>query len=115
MGYFDFLIDKDNRKPKPGMEYIYRHNMAWKPGQLEHIPIKIGTIVIDVIQLENKSYEFTCKETGEKFKTNYGWSFAENTPKNVKLIKRLDKKFEKLKQFKKEISALSSKITTLKN
>lgn len=115
MKYFDFLIDKNNVQPKSDMEYIYRHDMVWKSGHFGDIPIKPGTIMIDVIKLENNSYEFTCKETGERFRTNYGWSLAENTPENVKRINRLEKEQIKLKKFEKKVAELYDKVITLKS
>ena len=39
--------------------------------------------------VKNNSYEFTCKETGEIYQTNYGWSLAENTVENVKKNRRI--------------------------
>jgi len=113
MGYFDFLIDQGNGKPKPGMEYIYRLNMCWRPGQLGYIPMKIGTIMIDVVQLENKSYEFTNKETGERLRTNYAWSLAENTPDNIKKIEEYDKEYTKFKEHEKQVNNLFKKIKTV--
>ena len=114
MGYFDFLIDKTNGKPKPDMEYIYRLDMCWRPNELKHIPMKVGTIMTNVVQLENKSYEFTCKETGERLRTNYAWALAENTPENVKLIEEYDKEYSKFKEYEKKVTSMLKKIKTLK-
>lgn len=114
MAYFDFLIDKTNKNPKKDMEYIYLMDMVWKPGQLEHVVIKPHTIMTDVIQLENKSYEFTCKETNERLKTNYAWSLAENTPENKKRIEEYENEYAKLKEFEKHVDSLRKKIITLK-
>lgn len=113
MGYFDFLIDKNNGQPKQGLEYIYRLDMVWKPGGLEGYPIKVGTIVTDVVQLENKSYEFTNKETGERLKTNYAWALAENTPENLKRIEEYEKEWIKFKEYEKKIETLRKSIVTL--
>lgn len=44
MGYFDFLIDKSNGKPRSDIEYIYRLDMVWTPNTLGDKPIKIGII-----------------------------------------------------------------------
>jgi len=115
IGYFDFLIDKNNGHPKHDIEYIYRLDMVWKPGELEGYPIKIGTIVTDVVQLENKSYEFTNKETGERLKTNYAWALAENTPENLKRIEEYDKERIKFKEYENKVEALRKQITTLEN
>ena len=87
MGMFNCLIDKENKSPKEGMEYIYNLDMVWKNGSFESYPIEEGTIVNNVKKLENNSYEFTVKETGEEFSCTYGWAFWENTPENLVKIK----------------------------
>lgn len=109
-----FIIDKDNGKPKPNMEYIYQLDMVWKPHQLGSFPIKKGTIVTDVVQLEYGSYEFKCKETGQVFATTYSWALAENTPENVKKIEFYEQEFLRFKEFEKFITSLRNNITTLK-
>lgn len=114
MGIFDSLIDKDNGKPNPDMEYIYRLDKVWTPNKLESKPIKIGTIVINVIQLKNRSYEFTCKETGEILRVTYAWALAENTPENVERIKKFDAEYLKFKEHEKLINQLRLDIITLK-
>ena len=113
MGILDFLIDKNNGNPKPDMEYIYRLDMTWKPDELQHYPITIGTIVNNVIQLDNRSYEFTIKDTGEVFRTNYAWALAENTPENIKKIKKYEDEYEKFKIHEKLINLLRDDIDTL--
>jgi len=114
MGIFDCLIDKDNGKPKSDMEYIYRLDMVWKPNELESKPIKIGTIMTNVIQLNNGSYEFTCKETGERLCATYSWALAENTPENVERIKIYDDEYLKFKEHERKINSLRNNIITLK-
>lgn len=114
MGYFDFLIDENNKKPNPNIEYIYRHDMVWLPNSLKAIKIKINTIVNNVVILDNGSYEFTVKETGEKYRCNYGWAFAENTPENIKKLKVLDKAKAKLKRQDKKVDKLINDVKTLK-
>jgi hypothetical protein len=104
MGIFDCLIDKDNGKPKSNMEYIYRLDMVWTPNKLGDKPIKIGTIMTNVIQLDNGSYEFTFKETGEILRTNYSWALAENTPENVERIKIYDDEYLKFKDYERKIN-----------
>ena len=113
MGHFDFLIDKDNGKPKTDMEYIYRLDMVWPASEFNGKAIKIGTIMIDVVQRENGGYEFTCKETGERLRSNYSWSLAENTPENVKFIEEYESEFIKLKEHKNYVESLRKKIITL--
>jgi len=114
MGYFDFLIDKKNKQPKVDMEYIYLLDEVWKPNELGSIPIKKGTIMIKVVQLDNKSYEFICKDTGEKYHTNYAWSLAENTPENLKRIEIYENEYRKLKDFESVVDSLRDNISTLK-
>jgi hypothetical protein len=115
MGILDFLIDKDNGKPKSDMEYIYRLDMVWTPNELGDKPIKKGTIVTNVVQLKNKSYEFLNKETGEVLKTNYAWALAENTPENVERIEIYEKEYKKFKEHEKLINSLRIEIITLKS
>jgi len=114
MGIFDCLIDKDNGKPKSNIEYIYRLDMVWTPKLLGDKPIKIGTLMTNVIQLDNGSYEFTCKETGEILRTNYSWALAENTPENVERIKIYDDEYLKFKEYERKINSLRNNIITLK-
>lgn len=83
MGYFDFLINK-NKEPKVDVEYIYLHTMSWDEDGESNL--KYGSIVIDVVKLENDSFTFIEKETGKKFRTNYGWSLAENCKENIYYI-----------------------------
>lgn len=114
MGYFDFLIDKKNKQPKVDIEYIYLLNCVWTQNELGDKPIRIGSIMIDVVQLESGGYEFTFKETGERLRTNYGWSLAENTNENVVNIKIYDEHSKELQKVKKENKKLFNKISTLK-
>lgn len=100
MGMLDFLINQ-NKEPKEGMEYIYLHDMVFIIGKLDSVKVKYGSIVTDVVKLENDSFEFTLKEDGKSYCTNYGWSLAENTPENLDRINAYlesDKKLEKLKK-----------------
>lgn len=114
MGILDCLIDKDNGKPKSDMEYIYRLDMVWIPNKLEGKSIKIGTIMTNVIQLDNGSYEFTCKETGERLQASYSWALAENTLENVERIKIYDDEYLKFKEYERKINSLRNNIITLK-
>jgi len=114
MGYFDFLIDKDNGKPNSNIEYIYMFNMVWTPNQLGDKSIRFGTIMTNVIQLPNGSYEFINKETGEKLTTNYAWSLAENTLENRKRIEKYKKEYIKFKKYENKINSLKNEIITLK-
>jgi len=114
MGFFDFLIDKNNGKPKSNMEYIYRLDESFIPKELINKPIKFGTIMINVIQLPNGSYEFINKENGEKLTTNYGWALAENTSENRKRIEMYEKEYNKFKKHENKINSLKNEIITLK-
>mgnify|MGYP006921279951 CR=1 FL=1 len=111
MGIFDCLIDKTNKKPKIGLEYIYRLDIAWNENG--EVPIKIGTIVTDVIQSDNYGYEFTNKENNQRLSSNYGWSLAENTKENVKKIKKYEREYVRFEKHKKEIGLLRKNIDTL--
>lgn len=89
-----------------GIEYIYRHRDAWdvKTGKIFNIENKI---VNDVILRERHpgqllgGYEFTCKETGQRFRCNYGWAFVENTPENYTLyldLKKTEEEYDKIRK-----------------
>jgi hypothetical protein len=113
MAILDFLINKDNGQPKPDTEYIYMMDMVWTPNELGDKPIKKGTIVTNVIQLKNKSYEFLNKETGEVLRTNYAWALAENTTENIERIKIYEKEYIEFKKHEKNINSLRNNIITL--
>jgi hypothetical protein len=115
MGMLDFLIDKDNRTPKIGLEYIYRHDMVWKPNDLTGYPIKVGTIVTNVIQISNRGYEFNIKGDTETLRTNYAWALAENTPDNLARIEEYDKEYLKFKEYESFVDSLRNNIVTLKS
>lgn len=110
---FDALISKENKIPKENMEYVYILDMIWKPDVFGSIKIVPGKIVTNVVILENHSFEFILKETGEKYCTNYGWSLMENTPENHEALKLLNIEKQKLEAFKKEVNLLRKKIKTL--
>lgn len=113
MAVLDYLIDKTNTKPKVDMEYIYRLDMVWKPDMLEGFPIKIGTILTNVIQTSNRGYEFNIKGDTEKFRTNYAWALAENTPDNLARIEEYEKELIKFKEYESFIDSLRNNIITL--
>ncbi len=113
MSHFDFLIDADNGKPNPNMEYVYCLDIIWRPDRLGHSTIKKGSIMVDVIQLDNKSYEFTSKENGERFRTNYAWALVENTPENIKLYNEYEIENMNLKIFQEKVKSLRAKVKTL--
>lgn len=116
MEILDYLIDKDNNEPKYDMEYIYLMDMIWKPnGRMESFYIKEGTIMINIKKRENNSYEFTCKETGEIYQTNYGWSLAENTEENTNRIEEYNNHNLEFKKMKLYNDKLRKNIKTLKS
>ena len=111
---FDNLIDSDNNKePKPGMEYVYKLNEIWTVNSLFSKPIKRWSVMINVIKKDNGSYEFTSKETGESFRTNYGWALAENTPENLIRIEEYEKQSIIFGEAERKIREVTDKITTL--
>lgn len=116
MGIFDELID-DNKEPKKGVEYIYMLDMVWKlgkSGKLRSFDIKPGTIVVDVEKQYNGSFRFNLKEGGDDiYKTNYGWSLAENTPENILKINEYEKFKIVVEESKKELKRLRSLIVDL--
>lgn len=96
MSFLDSLIDR-GEKPKD-IEYVYLHNLVWDIEKFGGgINVHYGSIVTDVVQNDNFSYEFTLKENGKRYRCNYAWAFAENTPENLELInefKEVDKEYE---------------------
>jgi len=112
MGTLDYLISS-NKTPIEGMSYIYIFDKVWLPNELGSYPIKYGSDIIDVVKLENDSFEFTVKETGKRCRTNYGWAIAENTPENLEKIKRYLESDAKLDELKKETYKLRDEIIDL--
>lgn len=113
MGYFDFLIDKKNLEPKPELTYVYLMDMVWRPNELGHHPIAVGTVVTDVIQKENKSYEFKIPGTEGTWRTNYAWALAENTVENIERIKIYHQEQAKLEEMQKRVDGIRNEIVTL--
>ena len=112
MGIFDVLINS-NKEPKVGMEYIYLLDVTWIPGEHESVSVEFGSIMVDVVKLDNDSFEFTHKESGQRFGTNYGWALAENTPKNIERINSYLESIKKLKEIKRENKSLRNLIIDL--
>lgn len=108
----DYLIH-DNKEPKEEMEYIYLLDMIWKPNVFGSFPMTIGTIMTNVKRLHNDSFEFTDKETGERYRTNYGWALAENTPENLIRIEEYNIAKNEMDVLKKKVKKLRNKITDL--
>ena len=113
MGMLDVLIHK-NKEPKVGMEYIYLLDMVWIiDGKGKSKEIEYGSVMTDVVKLENDSFEFTHKESGKKYRTNYGWALCEKTEDNTLKISEYIKSNEKLKKLKNEVSILRDSIIDL--
>lgn len=112
MGQLDYLIHS-NKEPKEGMEYIYLLDMVWRPGELGDLPMEYGSIMTDVVKLENDSFEFTHKETGERYRTNYGWALAENTPENVEKINQYIESKKELEELERITNKLRNEISDL--
>lgn len=113
MGMLDAIIDK-NTQPKEGMEYIYTMDMVWKIGSFETVKINKRTIVTDVKRMPNNSLQFTVKETGERYESNYGWAFVENTDEANKIYAVYLEKEKILQKLKKECFDLLDSLPTLK-
>lgn len=113
MGAFNGLID-NNKEPKKGVEYIYMLDMVWKPGVFESFPVVAESIVVDVEKCDDNSFRFKFKEGGDQvYKTNYGWSLAENTTNNLLRISEYKKLKEEVDKSKSELKKLRSLIDDL--
>ncbi len=114
MGHsFEGPITNNLSEKLKGKEYVYLLDMIWKPGHLGHFPIEKNSIMTSVGINDNGRFFFTCKKTGEKYCTFYGWALAELTDDNVKIIKDYQLKQEKLEQMKKTVDATQKLISTL--
>lgn len=115
---FDVIEDEKTPKrptPKKGMEYIYLLDMVWNDEVIGHIPMKIGSIMIDVErdnQYESRLH-FTHKESGERYYCHYGWALAEKTPENEEIIYNYNKANEILKNLESYVTELRNKIIDL--
>ena len=92
------IISEENLEPKPNTEYIYNLDMIWIKGKFESIPIKQGTIVYNVEQMEAGDYSFNIKGKTETYCCTYGWAFIENTERNIELLKQIEAENILLKQ-----------------
>jgi len=108
----DYLIN-DNKEPKEDMEYIYLLDMANKPNEFGSFPMSIGTIITNVKRLYGDTFEFKDKETGEIYRTNYGWALAENTPENLIRIENYFIAKNELELIEKKTKRLRDKIVNL--
>lgn len=113
MAYFDFLIEK-GIEPKVDVEYIYLHDLVWKKGELDATKIKKGTIVHQVSQRDNGSYEFSIDGMEGRFRCNYSWAFAERTDENIERIKAFDECVKRIEELEAVRKLLSKEIKTLK-
>jgi len=102
-------------------EYIYLHNMVWFADEVmkrangyNDIAMNRGTIMTDLVEVDSSTYYFVWKVTGIRLQTHYAWALAENTPENVKNIKKYDDAKEKLKEMERKCNGLYNRIVTLK-
>ena len=112
MGMLDALINS-NKEPKAGMEYIYLLDVAWIIGTFDTVEVERGCIMTDVVKRHNDSFEFTHKESGKRYETNYGWALAENTPENIERINAYMESENKLNEVKRENKRLRNLIIDL--
>jgi hypothetical protein len=114
MNVLDSLINK-NKEPKEGMEYLYVHDMIWKPNKLEGYPVKFGAkiIVDNVVKLKNDSFQFTIKGTEEIYRTNYGWALVENTKENILRLNNYLSAKDVLLQFENYVKVLRQEVIDL--
>jgi len=67
-------------------EYIYNMNLLWKnDDNWNSVTVVPGFICVNVKRLQNNSFTFNIKDdiTNTLYRTNYGWSFIENTDNNI--------------------------------
>ena len=95
------------------MEYFYYSDKITKVGEWMFIPIRKKSVMIDVIKLEDGTYECTSKKTGVRFSVPHAWMLVENTHDNFKLIKRIGEYNGKVKQLEAKINLMKSKIKTI--
>lgn len=107
------IISEKNLEPKPNTEYIYNLDMVWIKGKLKSMPIKQGTIVYNVEQMEAGDYSFNIKGKSETYRCTYGWAFIENTERNIELLKQIEKENILLKQQEQKIEALRNSLDRL--
>lgn len=113
MGVLDSLISKKNKAPKADRQYIYYHDKAWKANDLGSISVVQGSLVENVIQLDNKSYEFNFLGNPERFRSNYGWSFIENTASNRRAIQMFERDQSEVERLTKRRDESWNKIDKL--
>lgn len=77
------LMGNTTHTPNDG-EYIYNMNLVWSLNSWTSERVSPGIIVTNVKKLPNNSFTFNIKgNTQTLYRTNYGWSFIENTPDNI--------------------------------
>jgi hypothetical protein len=113
---------KKGIEPKPNQEYILFMGQIHAPvpyvWQDKPYFIPSGTIVKDVKIRTNEDndylgYDFTVKETGLVYHTNYPWNLLEYTPENMKKLAEYEKKEAKLRKMEKELKAFRKTLATL--
>lgn len=107
------IIDEGNLEPKPNAEYIYNMDMIWKRSSIENFPVKKGTIVINVEQLDAGNYSFNIKGDPQIYICSYGWAFIENTERNIELLKQIETETILLSQQELKIESLRNNLDRL--
>ena len=107
------IISEKNLQPKPNTEYIYNLDMIWIKNKLESLPIKQGTIVENIEQMDAGNYSFNIKGETETYSCSYGWAFIENTERNIELLKQIEIETIALKQQEQKIESLRNSLDRL--
>ena len=121
----------DNMKSK---EYLYIGgiggvgNEIWSITKNEHIFLNMKNVVITDLKESTQhedcigeaegvtlGYDFTVKDTGERWQTPYKCMIVENSPENLQIIEEICKKKEEMSKVEIEYYALFNKLKTLEN
>lgn len=105
---------KNILEPKQNMEYLYLMEMIWLDESL-HPQTKVEryTVMVNVVKNDDESFSFQSKETGVKYRTNYGWALAENTPENLERIRLSDEQDKIYSEHKRKAKKLRNEVITL--
>ena len=107
------IISEENLEPKPNTEYIYNLDTIWLKGKHESLTVQKGIIVENVEQLDAGDYSFNIKGETEIYSCSYGWTFIENTERNILLLKEIDKEAILLQQQEEKIEKLRHSLDRL--
>jgi len=75
--------EKKKLLPKDDVEYIFIDNNLYTKGKLGPTKTVDDPIIVTDVRFDGDFYDFTVKETGEKYRSYYGWAFREYTPENL--------------------------------